>query len=179
MHSARLWPYLVHRASPNKGGASSRDKGACSLRPLVCPSLSCNNHAPYRSADCNRVQNRKTNSEFLQGTGADVASPEWGSLKDRGKDTMDGYRAAFSSSLWTLLRPQNKVESSDSQGAGVNNEGHGRMLVRQVDDTRVTPGGTYKPFCRAGRLSVALLSRTIHQRGTTVRTNENHSECQQ
>ena len=27
-----------------------------------------------------------------------------------------------------------------SQGAGVNNAGHGRMLVRQLDDTRVTPG---------------------------------------
>jgi hypothetical protein len=32
-----------------------------------------------------------------------------------------------------------------SQGAGVNNAGHGRMLVRQLDDTRVTPGGTYEP----------------------------------
>jgi hypothetical protein len=141
LRSARLWPHLVHRASPNKGGASSRDKGACSLRPLVCPSLSCNNHAPYRSADCNRVQNRKTNSEYLQGTVADVASPEWGSLKDRGKDTMDGCRAACSISLRLLswLLPQTKVGSnsraSDLQGAGVRNAGHGRVLERLNDGT--------------------------------------------
>jgi len=30
--------------------------------------------------------------------------------------------------------------ASDLQGAGVNNAGHGRVLVRQLDDTRVTPG---------------------------------------
>jgi len=33
-----------------------------------------------------------------------------------------------------------------SQGAGVNNAGNGRMLVRQLDDTRVTPGWVYEPF---------------------------------
>jgi hypothetical protein len=33
LRSARLRPHLVLRASPNKGGPSSRDKGACSLIP--------------------------------------------------------------------------------------------------------------------------------------------------
>jgi hypothetical protein len=103
--SARLWLHLAHRASPNKGGSSSRDMGACSLLPLVCPSLSCNSHAPYRSADYNRVQNRKTNRKFPQETFADVASPEWGSLKDRGKDTMDGCRVAFLNSLRVVSLP--------------------------------------------------------------------------
>jgi len=49
------------------------------------------------------------------------------------------------------------------QGAGVNNAGHGRMLVRQLDDTRVMPGWVYEPFLLLpAQLAVALLSRTIH-----------------
>jgi hypothetical protein len=36
LRSARLWLHLLHRASPNKGGASSGDMGACSLRILAC-----------------------------------------------------------------------------------------------------------------------------------------------
>ena len=121
--------------------------GACSLRPLVCPSLSCNSHAPYRSADYNRVQNRKTNSKFPQETCADVVFPESGSLKDRGKDTMDGCRAAFSNSLRVVSLPCTPKQSRlILQEAGVNNAGHGRMLVIQLDDTRVTPGWIYEPF---------------------------------
>ena len=134
-HSARLWLHLVRRASPNKGGSSTWDMGACSLLPLVCPSLSCNSHAPYRSVDYNRVQNRKTNSKFPQETFADVASPEWGSLKDRDKDTVDGYRAAFSSSLWTLLTPQDKVGSSNFARSRSKNARHGLMLKRLSDGT--------------------------------------------
>jgi|HubBroStandDraft_6_1064221.scaffolds.fasta_scaffold460154_3 hypothetical protein len=139
--SARLWLHLVHRASPNKGGSSILDTGACSLRPLVCPSLSCNSHAPYRSADYNRVRNRKTNRKFPQETVSDVVFPEWGSLKDRGKDTMDGCRAAFSNSSRVMsLACTPKQNRLILQGAGVNNAGHGRMRVRHLDDTRVTQG---------------------------------------
>jgi hypothetical protein len=122
--SARLWLHLVHRASSNKGGSSSPDMGACSLLPLVCPSLSCNSHAPYRSADYNRVQNRKTNSKFPQETVSDVVFPEWGSLKDRGKDTMDGCRAAFSNSLRVMSLPCTPKQSRlILQEAGVTTRG--------------------------------------------------------
>jgi hypothetical protein len=88
----------------------------------------------------------KKNNTSPQESSVDVAFPEWGSLEDRGKDTMDGCREAFSSSLriFSWLSSKRKVGSnsrvSDLQGAGVNNAGHGSMLVRQLDDTRVTPG---------------------------------------
>ena len=48
------------------------------------------------------------------------------------------------------------------QGAGVNNAGHGRMLVRQLHDTRVTRGWVYEPFLLVGgnwlRLCLVVLA---------------------
>jgi hypothetical protein len=108
--STRLWLHLGHPASPNKGGSSSRDMGACSLRTVACRYLSRSSRAPCRSADCNRAQSSKTSNTSPQESVVDFASPERGSLQDRGKYTMDGCRAAFSCSLRILswLSPQTK-----------------------------------------------------------------------
>jgi hypothetical protein len=52
-------------------------------------------------------------------------------------------------------------ESLILQGAGGNNAGHGRMLVRQLDDTRVTPGWIYEPslLMQADWLWVCLVAQ--------------------
>jgi hypothetical protein len=69
----------------------------------------------------------KSSRTSPQETFADVASPEWGSLKDRGKDIVDGCRVAFSNSLrvmsWACTPKQSRLIL---QEAGVTNEGTAR-----------------------------------------------------
>jgi len=61
------------------------------------------------------------------------------------------------------LHPRTRLDRLISQGAGVNNAGHGKMLVRRLDDTRVTAEWIYEPFLLLPvQLAVALLSRTRH-----------------